>query len=52
MKRRVDAGPDPQLSARESELASSLQIEQAALSELNAKLDAIEHQLEPQQTGR
>jgi hypothetical protein len=39
-------GPDQQLRARESELANSLQTEQATLSELNEKLDALERQLE------
>jgi chromosome segregation ATPase len=39
-------GPGQQLRARESELANSLQGEQATLSELNEKLDALERQLE------
>jgi len=39
-------GPDPQLRTREGELASLLQTEQAALDELNGKLDAVERQLE------
>jgi chromosome segregation ATPase len=49
LKRLADAGPDPQLSARESDLSSSLQSEQATLNELNAKLDVIERQLEAPQ---
>ena len=39
-------GPDQQLRARESELANALQGEQATLSDLNGKLDALERQLE------
>ncbi|MGA2136544.1 MAG: hypothetical protein ABSH50_30000 [Bryobacteraceae bacterium] len=45
-KRIAEAAPDPQLSARDGELSSALQNEQAALNELNGKLDAIERQLE------
>jgi chromosome segregation ATPase len=39
-------GPDQQLRARESELANTLQGEQATLNDLNGKLDALERQLE------
>jgi hypothetical protein len=39
-------GPDQQLRARESELSNSLDTEQAALNDLNEKLDALERQLE------
>lgn len=39
-------GPDQQLRARESELANTLQGEQATLGDLNGKLDALERQLE------
>jgi chromosome segregation ATPase len=39
-------GPDQQLRAHESELANSLDTEQAALNDLNEKLDALERQLE------
>jgi septal ring factor EnvC (AmiA/AmiB activator) len=39
-------GPDQQLRARESELSNSLETEQAALNDLNEKLDALERQLE------
>ena len=38
-------GPDQQLRARESEIANSLQTEQAILDEINGKLDTIERQL-------
>jgi septation ring formation regulator EzrA len=38
--------PDQHLAARESELANSLQTEQAVLNELNEKLDALDRQLE------
>ena len=46
MKVEAGRGADQQLRAREGELASALQTEQAALDELNGKLDAIERQLE------
>ena len=36
---------DPQLGARESELANSLRVERAALDELSGKLDAMERLL-------
>ncbi len=39
-------GADRQLRARESELANALQAEQATLSDLNGRLDALERQLE------
>jgi chromosome segregation ATPase len=39
-------GPDQQLRARESELSNALDTEQAALNDLNEKLDALERQLE------
>ncbi len=39
-------GPDQQLRARESELNNALITEQAALTELNDKLDGLERQLE------
>jgi len=42
----VGNGPDQQLRARESELSNSLDTEQAALNELNEKLDALERQIE------
>jgi chromosome segregation ATPase len=47
LKRIVANGPDPQLRARESELANSLETEQAVLNEFNEKLDALERQIEP-----
>jgi chromosome segregation ATPase len=46
LKMAAGNGPDQQLRARESELASSLGTEQAALHEFNEKLDSIERQLE------
>lgn len=46
LKAEAATGPDQQLAARESELANSLRTEQAILSELDGKLDAIERQLE------
>ncbi|HLY20268.1 MAG TPA: hypothetical protein VKR61_23735 [Bryobacteraceae bacterium] len=46
LKMAAGNGPDPQLRAREGELARSLQTEQALLDELNGKLDGIERQLE------
>ena len=45
-KMAVGHGPDQQLRARESELANSLQGEQATLNDLNGRLDALERQLE------
>ena len=46
--------PDPQLRQRESEITVSLQSEQAALNELNDKLNVIERLLETAQpaTGK
>jgi|HubBroStandDraft_1064217.scaffolds.fasta_scaffold02102_7 chromosome segregation ATPase len=46
LKMVVGNGPDQQLRARETELANSLDTEQAALNEFNEKLDALERQLE------
>jgi len=46
LKMVAGTGPEQQLRARESEIANSLQTEQAVLDELNGKLDAIERQLE------
>ncbi|MGC9947487.1 MAG: hypothetical protein ABSF64_14070 [Bryobacteraceae bacterium] len=46
LKMVVGNGPDQQLRARESELSNSLDTEQAALNELNEKLDALERQIE------
>ena len=48
LKMVVGNGPDQQLRARETELSSSLDNEQAALNDLNEKLDALERQLESQ----
>lgn len=39
-------GVDPQLQARETELAGSLRTEQAVAQDLNTKLDAIERMLD------
>jgi chromosome segregation ATPase len=39
-------GPDQQLRAHETELSNALDTEQAALNDLNEKLDALERQLE------
>jgi chromosome segregation ATPase len=47
LKALAGKGPDQQLRAREAELANSLETEQAALAELNEKLDALERLLEP-----
>jgi len=54
LKMVVGNGPDQQLRARETELSNSLDTEQAALNELNEKLDALERQLEapPAPNGR
>jgi chromosome segregation ATPase len=41
---RVDV--DPQLRARENDLAAALRTEQAAMAELNEKLNALERQLD------
>ncbi|MGO4885453.1 MAG: hypothetical protein ACLP59_32220 [Bryobacteraceae bacterium] len=46
LKMVLGNGPDPQLRARESELSNSFDTEQAALNEINEKLDALERQLE------
>ena len=46
LKMVIGNGPDPQLRARESELNNELITEQAALTEFNEKLDALERQLE------
>lgn len=46
LKTVAGKGPDQQLQAHESELANSLETEQAALNEINEKLDAMERQLE------
>jgi len=46
LKLVIGNGPDPLLRARESELSSSLDTEQAALNEINDKLDGLERQLE------
>lgn len=46
LKLVVGNGPDQQLRARETELSNALDAEQAALSDLNQKLDALESQLE------
>jgi chromosome segregation ATPase len=44
-------GPDQQLRAREAELANALETEQAALNDLNEKLDALERQMEAPSAG-
>jgi chromosome segregation ATPase len=44
-------GPDQQLRAREAELANALETEQAALNDLNEKLDALEGQMEAPSAG-
>jgi hypothetical protein len=49
LKTNLAVGPDQQLRARESEILSALQVEQGALDDLNAKLDAIERQMEAAQ---
>ena len=46
LKMAAATGPDQQMRAHESEIAASLQTEQAILGELNDKLDAIERQFE------
>jgi chromosome segregation ATPase len=46
LKMVLGNGPDQQLRARESELANALETEQAALNDMNEKLDALERQLE------
>jgi len=46
LKMAAGRGPDQQLRARESDLANTLQGEQATLNDLNGKLDALERQLE------
>ncbi len=46
LKLVVGNGPDQQLRARESELSNAFETEQAALNDLNEKLDALERQLE------
>jgi methylphosphotriester-DNA--protein-cysteine methyltransferase len=46
LKMVVGNAPDQQLRGRESDLSSALDTEQAALNELNEKLDALERQLE------
>jgi len=45
-KAEAGNGPDPQWTAREGELAHSLETEEAALTEFNNKLDALEVELE------
>jgi hypothetical protein len=51
LKMVAGRGPDQHLGARESELANSLETEQAVLNELDGKLDALDRQLEAPPAG-